>query len=283
MIKAYIPSCNRACQVHLLLESMQKNAPGIFQPVVNYTYTNESFKKGYELLQNSEIGQKCEWQHRTIYGLDFKSFLNNNHGDLVAHFVDDMIYYRKTNIKEDDVRNIFRALPVWCFNLRVGLNIHITDYQLGTKISPPSDYTLLDNKYMVWNFMEQNGSMWDSYFNFEGCVDGFIFPAKNILWLLRNEDWSAIETPMHYERLSCHNGERRKHNNNLMASPLLSEVFAQHGTSVFNDNHRSIRNSFSVNELNDMYLNGYIIDIDNMNLTNINCAHDEIPYNMKRL
>lgn len=282
MIKCFIPSFNRACQLQLLLSTMHDNASGLFQPVINYDYSEQEFAEGYDKLRNSKLGKMCIWDKRDIYGLDFKSFLEANENDIVGHFVDDMIYYRKTTVTEQIIRDILTNQSVWCFNFRVGLNINITDYQIQKPISLPSGISI-NNNYIRWNYRDQIGSMWDSYFNFEACVDGFVFRPSDILWLLSGEEWANIKTPMDYEHLSCHNGMRNNHNKEYMASPVYSEVFAQHINSGYNANHKINKVPYNLYELNRKYINGYVIDFNSMDFSNINCAHDEINFKFKEI
>jgi hypothetical protein len=50
-INSIIFSKDRASQLHLLINSLYKNAPGIFNLNVLYTFSNEDFEKGYEKLK----------------------------------------------------------------------------------------------------------------------------------------------------------------------------------------------------------------------------------------
>ena len=55
MINTIIFSFDRACQLHLLLESIEKNAKNTFNINILYKFSNDEFKKGYELLKSKFI------------------------------------------------------------------------------------------------------------------------------------------------------------------------------------------------------------------------------------
>ena len=60
MINAIIFSKDRAAQLRLLIYSIQKNAPHVFNLNVIYTSSNEEFNKGYEKVKE-EFSSLCNF------------------------------------------------------------------------------------------------------------------------------------------------------------------------------------------------------------------------------
>jgi hypothetical protein len=69
-INAIIFSKDRASQLHLLLNSIHKNASYIFNLNVLYTFSNQEFEKGYELLK--EICKTNLWNVNFVKETGFK-------------------------------------------------------------------------------------------------------------------------------------------------------------------------------------------------------------------
>ena len=95
MINLIIWSKDRAAQLHLLLESLDRNLPDSFITSVIYTYSSPEFKAGYDRIQDefdaNRVGLVLETDLReqTLSLIDDKSF------DLVAFSTDDTVIYKK--------------------------------------------------------------------------------------------------------------------------------------------------------------------------------------------
>ena len=63
MIPLFISSKNRASQLRLLLESLDKNCSDLFEINILYSSGNDSYHDGYKKLQNESIVDAIEWQN----------------------------------------------------------------------------------------------------------------------------------------------------------------------------------------------------------------------------
>ena len=73
MIQAIVFSCDRAAQLDLLLRSIERNAPGVFDLTITYNASNNDFLAGYDALQRERPGR---WMYQWEYGTDvFKWWL----------------------------------------------------------------------------------------------------------------------------------------------------------------------------------------------------------------
>lgn len=277
MIPLYIPSCDRAAQLHLLIDSIHKNAPNLFDIYINYLATNDEFDRGYQKLIQADLGEFCRFQRRNHYGYDLLNFIRSQSGGIFAHIVDDMIFFKPTVCSQEDISTIMQDKSVFCFNFRVGLNVTVTDYVLQRKVQIPP-HEIVFNKYIKWNYREVPGTMWDSYWAFEAPLDGFVARADDILWICENENISEWWYPAHYEKAFCYNGKRNQHDRHYMISPLQSEVFSNQLNVVHGLGFRTNKRfNMTANEINQRYLQGWKFDLSSMDCSNINCAHDEVP------
>lgn len=182
MIDAIIFSKNRACQLDLLLRSIKKNAPDLFQTIhVLYTYTNKSFDNGYEKLIGKCINNQTIWYEQE----DFKDdliYIIKQSNPYVCFFVDDNIFYRKPEIDSDTIDWLFKNVDDFgCFSFRLGLNTTVQTFYLNPprriKINHPmAKLTIKDQEVLTWEWdkLPQKGNN----FGYPFSVDGHIYPKE---------------------------------------------------------------------------------------------------------
>ena len=98
MINAIIFSKDRASQLNLFLNSVEKNAKNIFELRIIYTYSDEIFGKGYDKLikkypEAKWFRQSSDFKQDVLTNLE----TNNNY---TTFFTDDDIIYRAVNEEE---------------------------------------------------------------------------------------------------------------------------------------------------------------------------------------
>ncbi len=122
MINAIIFSKDRAIQLRLLLDSIKKNADGIFNINIIYTGDNNEFEQGYEKLISEEIVEGINWVKQSE---DFKQDVLNLFDDeykFTCCFTDDDIIFKTIN--EEEIINTIKSDPeIFCFSLRLGKNV----------------------------------------------------------------------------------------------------------------------------------------------------------------
>src|SRR5690242_206861 len=139
MINCYVPSKNRAAQLELLLYSIRTNAPDLLKLNVVYTYTNDNFKAGYDkLIKDNNSENDITFTLEENGQKNFYEFLNSNKDQVVGLFTDDCIVYRPLKISDVHIENIL-SNDVWCFSLRLGLNITVVDYVMNKPCPQPSN------------------------------------------------------------------------------------------------------------------------------------------------
>lgn len=265
-INAIVFSKDRPSQLHLLIESINKNAPFMFNLNVLYTYSNQEFEKGYEVLK--DICKTKLWNVNFIKESNFKEDLI----DLVksdykytTFFTDDDVLFG-----EIDYETIEKSLlneDIFCFSLRLGKNT-------------THCYTENQNNQIVLSGEKDNYIFWDwqkSWYDFGYplSVDGHIFRTKEILKLSKPLNF---QNPNTYEAsLQIYDSFPRimmagyKDGSKLVGVPVnvVQNVFKNRKGESFN---------VSTKDLNDKFISGQFIDLKKMDFSNVVGAHQEIEY-----
>ena len=263
-------SKNRACQLHLLLESIEKNSNNIFDAIfIIFTYTNKDYFEGYNKLilrfPNVSFIVEDDFYNNTMDRV-------NGEFEHTTFMVDDMVFYKKIESSMEDIKGVFDIpeKPISCFSLRLGVNCNYShpanlSYRLG-------NHEKIGN-FNIVNVGEQKGD-----FAYPLSVDGHIFKTNFIK--------------------KCLHKIGRFNNPNTLESKLQTLMGVINPNMVFldesvivgvpvnlvNDTHKNRQGlifPFSENDLNIRYNNGEIIDMELMDFTSINGPHKEIEYKLK--
>ena len=268
MINAIIFSKDRAAQLRLLIYSIQKNAPNAFKLNVIYTYSNDSFKEGYEKVKN-EFSGICNFVEQTSdFKKDVMDLLGSGGTEFSCFFTDDDIIYQPfdTNkvidtVKSDD--------DIFCFSLRLGVNTKFC-YSMNVDNVLTNYEDLGDLIKWQWNVHYLD-------FGYPLSVDGHVFRTKEILKLTRNVGFTNPNT---YEAgLQVFENFPREKMVSFKSSVLVNTPNNMVNTTF--NNRNGLTHAANIKELNTDYLAGKIIDIDSMDFTNVVGCHQEIEFKYK--
>jgi hypothetical protein len=263
-------SKNRACQLHLLLESIEKNSNQIFDVIkVIYTFTTEDFFNGYKILKekfpNVIFILENDFHQTTINSID-PSF------EYTTFMVDDNVFYNKLNFSKSEILSPFDDIkkPIICFSLRLGLNCNFSH--------PANLFYEINGYEEVNNFITVDVRNQKVDFGYPLSVDGHIFKTTFI-----EESFSLIgefTNPNYLEsKLQFLMGMINKNMTFFKESVLVGIP-----VNIVNDTHmnrQGLKFYFSETYLNDRYVNGEIIDLDSLDFSDINGPHKEIEYKFK--
>jgi hypothetical protein len=262
-------SKNRACQLDLLLTSIQKFAPNLFDNInVLYTGTDE-YLAGYDKL--IDLRSNIKFIKETNFRNDVLMLLDESYTH-TSFLVDDAVFHKQVLATKEDICSKITD-DVVCFSLRLGKNC---------TYSHPANlhYSLKEHENLgdmfKFNFREQQAGD----FKYPLSVDGHIFNTKLIKMLTLG---IAFNNPNSFEsalqsfiwatllpnNLVCFNESK------IVSIPvnLVNTTFKnRHGLEFF----------ISEKELNDKFMSGYVIDLDNLDFNNINGPHKEIKYEFKK-
>lgn len=285
-IPCFIPSKDRAGQCDLLLNSLEKNAPGLFEPWVLYIGSNNEFKKGYELLEDKWRGKGYHWfipeidsEKQFYYWLDLQQNVYNNEA-IIGLFSDDCIFYRPDDIGEVRIRTMFDTYgkdKVFSFTYRLGTNITVKDYVLNEQNKYKPEVFDVWGKIYGWNYT--NIPFWQMH-GFTVGFDGYIYRAKDLLELSERKSFGRI---CFWEKMICEQFQQKGSSKHFMASPKHSSVFVQQINVSHEFPHRSNHTfNMSCEAINQMWLDGYEISLENMDFSGVNCCHGEYPITFRK-
>ena len=268
MPTSIIFSKNRACQLDLLLRSIDLNVPDLDDIHVLYYATEQSFFDGYEIVR-----ERFPWVYfakQNDFEIDTRNLLENWVDDYVCFFVDDNIVYRPILLVDDFLDSIWNFMPdLACFTLRLGRNTVIQDQYNNQPIVFPKEFLIgnvLNTNVLVWNWTLVNVF---GDFGYPFSVDGHIYKIQNILPLL---DYK-FENPNAFEGRFNKNSLTTCTMACFEQSALVNNPINLVGSS---NNNAGRWWGHTLEELNEKYLENYQISLNNIMNTQVIAAHQEM-------
>lgn len=265
MINAIIFSKDRSCQLHLLLRSIEKNAPGIFKLNIIFKSSNESFEEGYKILQQKQFNLDLNWIKETSFKNDVLGCFDSS--EYICFFTDDDILFR--TIEEKQILEPLKNEEVFCFSLRLGKNTTECYTMKAKNILHEPEET---ETYITWDWSKHYLD-----FGYPLSVDGHIFRKKDIFKMIKKTLFTNPNT-LESELQVFDNFPRNlmtsfKHNV-LVNSPtnVVQEVYENRNGEIY---------GVSTEELNQRFLRGEFIDLNLMDFNNIVGCHQELEYKFK--
>ena len=268
MINTIIFSKNRACQLDLLLTSAKRNLSDMFRLNVVYTATNQSFSDGYERVvqrfDNVNFIEETDFQQDTLS-------LVEGSEKYVCFLVDDNIVYRPVVL--EDIDSLFGIEGFACLSLRLGPNTTVQSPYTNQMCPMPEYMTIVENKYVLWNWRMVHPH---TNFGYPFSVDGNIFTKKTTLDVITKYDFNNPNAL-----------EGRANVNNLptrMACLSKQSAVVNTPINIVGSSNGDCGAKFGVSleELNEKYLDGEVVDFDAMDFSNITCCHQEIELVFKQ-
>lgn len=264
--KLVIWSKDRACQLHLLLESMERLCSSKFDIEVIYKASNESFNDAYQKV-NSIFG-KVTFTKEGAFHKDTVAALNTDHQN-IAFSTDDTVCFRTfslhgLSLNEGDV-----------FSLRLGLNTIVQDPYRGLVQTPLNRYSrgILDGIPTIsWSPLDYHPS---SNYGYPGGLDLHVFNRKKIQDILGGRTFkntNELEAILVGARLHFSSIKSFKESvavnipcNNMSGITRSGETFG-----------------YSIEYLNSLYLDGFKIDLLKIMEEHFVGCHQEVKFSMVR-
>jgi len=284
MITAIILSKDKASQLHLLLESLQRNSGNLFDIRVIYESSNAVFEEGYEKTREFfyykdryGLNFPVKWfqrQHENI-SLDIMEHLRP-YRDLTCVFYDENIMFNRP-VSYKKTMELFRTNDVSALSLRLGNNTviqnaySVNDYFIN---KPESGKFALD-KFMLWD-----ASLVKPFTNFAMPFshNGHIYTTKLINFILERTPIDSID-----------NFEKNLQDNLYMGAfsgfipPNMASL--EYSITITNSAKRvSGESDFGVSDfgLNDRYLSGNTISYDFFDFRHISKPYQEFITRFER-
>jgi hypothetical protein len=266
-------SKDRACQCDLTLTSLFKNAKELCHNVsVLYTGSNERYFLGYNKLIE-------KWKKDVVFvkqGIFKDDLISLAHTTFAFNcfFTDDDIIYRPIEDCEI-IRSLLERSPEICtFSLRMGSNITIQDYHRNIPIVRP-DITYY-NDINIWKW---RNAFPNTNYSYPLSVDGHIFRTEEINRFLDKFDY---DNPNSFE------GRIQQFNDKLpplMCSFSKSVVVNTPINRVQETctNLAGVQYGITPEYMNDLWIQGFSINLDKMNFSNIYGCHQELPIPLRNI
>lgn len=225
-----------------------------FEVKILYTYSSDEFLRGYEIVKK---------RFSDFHFVKEKSFkddmlsLVSKENIYTVFFVDDNVFKEPFTLGDKQFRIFSSTNEIACLSLRLHPNLTYC-YTRETQIVCPS--VSANN---IFNWREKGG-----YFGYPMSLDGHIFYTKDI-----------------YEKLT----EHIYHNPNMLENRIASDpinkdlIIMYDESKIFNipmnkvqNYNNNVHGDFSAEYMNEQFLNGKIISLEEIDgFKNISC-HQEI-------
>lgn len=298
MLPVLIFSKDRACQLHLLLESLDRKAKDIFDITVVYKASNAEYKEAYDLLKNrfSFLGiSDINFKEETILYEDITNWFFNTtrYYEKVLFMVDDQICYNE--ITSRDLEIIDRELEqptALSFSLRLDPYKWENDYGLKRHADFIRNLFKYKSDCVYWNISDFN-------YYFPGCnyaypmsLDAHIYTKDFLQQFFSALLFSSVKMKPEID-ISTPNDFETKLNNMFYRHKVNEEtVYSFSNAKLVNSPCNRVQNShqngfgeiynYTQESLNCRYLNNCIIDYDVIDFSEAAYApHTELEFHFK--
>ena len=269
LLNVIIFSKDRAMQLDLLLQSILLNFNvEDYKLNILYKASNDEYNRGYNMIR--DLYPQFTYKKEESFKEDLLSLFNES--KYTIFLTDDDIIYQSFKLNNDELHNIFMLTNANCFSLRLGLNT--VDCYTQQRLNKLNKYNT-HNFYYDIDLIEpviswKVGDSTNDY-AYPMSVDGHIFKTEYIKNLCEVLEYS---NPNLFEAMLSNFGTSEMiissyKNNKLVNSPInrVQETF---------QNLSGIKYKYSVEDLNEMYLDGLILNLEKMNFNEITGCHQEI-------
>jgi len=253
MINTIVFSKDRPAQLDLFMRTSLKYTNREFDINVLYTWSNDRYKEGYDILMNR-------------YSRDINFVLESNFKDNLINiidicyectvfFVDDIIFKKKFSTNDNEFKEFENSDDILCLSLRLHPDLTYC-YAANIPMRPTKK-----TKY-IWS--AETGD-----YSYPMSLDGHIFKTIDIYKRIETLDYNnpnSLESilscnPIHKPLMSCYEDSIVINN---ACNKVQTDIPNRHGNT-------------DANYLNDRYLEGYIIDDAIYGGVTYESCHKELP------
>lgn len=274
MITAIIFSKDRACQLHLLLESIQKNWPDLQDIHIIRAVSNEDFRDGYDKLREAN-GLPPFYMYHEQETFGFKLILKDlvkTSESLLTFFCDDDIIYRSVDVTEAQIEETMGIEELSTLSLRLGQNTTYQYLSADDKHNCPVPQRVFQHgPFLLWDF--RTLPSWTN-FGYPLSVEGHIFKQSFMQDIVNKEDFDFYDPNSFEGKMQQFLGTTPPimgccETNYIVNTPInrvqdtcLNRAGDEHGITA--------------ESLNDSYLNGDTINLEAIDFSNIVGCQQEL-------
>jgi hypothetical protein len=269
LLNVIIFSKDRPMQLHLLLESILKNSK-IDNCLINVLYksSNDEYNRGYNTIR--DLFPQFHYKREESFKEDLLSLFSDS--NYTMFLTDDDIIYKSLKLTKDELHNIFEISDSNCFSLRLGLNTtNCYTMQRLNKLENYKTHSFIHDTDLIEPIISWKVSDGTNDYAYPMSVDGHIFKTDFIKNLCEVLEYT---NPNLFEGFLSHFGKPEMiissyQHSKLVNSPInrVQETF---------ENLSGLKYKYSVEDLNEMYLDGVCFDFNKMKFNEITGCHQEI-------
>jgi len=263
-------SKNRPAQLELLLRSYKKffKEWKDARTTIIYRASDKEFFEGYKKVQ--QLHPEFEYSLETNFQQDvLKQIIPEN--PLTMCLVDDIVFKSNWSLR-DEIFSVFHNNPhMVAISLRLHRGIDHC-FAIDQPSPAPNFRKEVPGEYLIWSFKEYNGTDWGYPYSVDGnayntnliasLLSRVQFQNPNTLEAILNDPRIISQSPPY---MACYNGPSK-----------LLNVPANKVQVVFNNR---CLNSYSTKELNEKFLGGKLISLENIEtITDNNTVHYPVDY-----
>ena len=248
MIDCLIFTKDRACQLDLLLRSIEDNFPELGSIKIIYNASSPSFLSGYQILFHRY--PQHEWIEETNLVKDIKDVVSTFENEFSMAFVDDELIVRKHDITPllDTIRT---NELVHCASLRLGKQVDYT-YTANIPSPPPNFIKKEGHDIYGWKWEEQNPN---ADWGYPACINSHIYRTELFKGLILQNNFKNVND------LEGMFNRARQYFKPVMicfGEPMSLNVANNHVQT--GSNRHSNKDEYTVESLNDKFIAGHRID-----------------------
>lgn len=263
MINALIFSKDRALQLDLLLKSIEKNAKDVFNLNVLYTFSDDKFNEGYNIIIDKHpnvnfIQEQDDFKSQTL------EIIQNSNQDFFAFLTDDSLFF--SEIDENEIVNSFKEdKNNLCFSLRLGKNTTFC-YVVNSDNKLYGEENI-GEKSMKWDWQKH---FLDYHYPFS--ISGHVFKKDEIYKFAKKTNFSC---PNELEEgLQMFNSYPKNIMSSFNQSVLVNtpiNIVQTYCLNRFGEMH-----FYAPSKLNDYLMSGNTVNYNDINIQNVYSCFQEI-------
>lgn len=281
MVKLILFSKNRAAQLDAHLQSIFANDNSLFSSIdVIYTASDEDFERAYQVLIRDWVDPltPLKFHREDEFRIDLLDILDNSTDEFVCFGVDDNIIYKEIPLDQWDVLNCLGHEGAACLSLRLGQNTSMQCLYTNQFAQMPEwTYGVGGHKteILAWNWRKMPPHQ---NFGYPMSVDYHIFDTKKISSILQNCQFSNPNS------LECSlQGQKNRLGDLMYCLPESAVVnLPLNRVQSICENNFGKFYGVSERELNDLFLRGQRISLEDMRFDGVICTHQEFPLSLKQ-
>jgi len=276
-ISLFIVSKDRTAQLDLLLTSNVKFCGDLFDEIiVLYNTSTDRFEEGYTELKNKWPDVK--WYKDTVFEQDVRRIAQNIEGDAICVLSDDCVFYEDVGSYADQIRATLSRDDICSLILGIGGNSTYSGTLAYYFRVPAFHRDTANPDILLWNWKTAD----KGEFNCPFMLAANCYTKEDYLHYLSS---SSFQNPSTLECGMNHTWKNlRPQDMKDLCACLEKQAIVHSLNNRVQDDFKNINGvvfPFTAEDLNEKFLSGQVIDLDNLDFSKVNGLHKEIDFKFR--